>query len=49
MSHILIVEDEPDIALGLEDDLTVEGHLVEVVRDGATAAKHRGRRRRDSR
>ena len=34
MSRILIVEDEPDIALGLEDDLTVEGHQVEIVRDG---------------
>jgi DNA-binding response OmpR family regulator len=42
MSRILIVEDEPDIALGLEDDLTVEGHQVEVVRDGETAVR-RGR------
>jgi DNA-binding response OmpR family regulator len=38
MSRILIVEDEPDIALGLEDDLKVEGHDVEVVCDGETAA-----------
>ena len=42
MSRILIVEDEPDIALGLEDDLTVEGHQVEVVRDGDAACR-RGR------
>jgi DNA-binding response OmpR family regulator len=42
MARILIVEDEPDIALGLEDDLVVEGHDVEVVRDGAAAAQ-RGR------
>jgi two-component system alkaline phosphatase synthesis response regulator PhoP len=42
MSRILIVEDEPDIALGLEDDLTVEGHQVEVVRDGESACR-RGR------
>jgi DNA-binding response OmpR family regulator len=42
MSRILIVEDEPDIALGLEDDLRVEGYDVEVVRDGETAAR-RGR------
>ena len=42
MSRILIVEDEPDIALGLEDDLRVEGHDVEVVHDGETAAR-RGR------
>jgi two-component system alkaline phosphatase synthesis response regulator PhoP len=39
MSRILIVEDEPDIGLGLEDDLTVEGHQVEVVRDGDTASR----------
>ena len=42
MSRILIVEDEADIALGLEDDLTVEGHEVEVARDGETACR-RGR------
>jgi DNA-binding response OmpR family regulator len=42
MPRILIVEDEPDIALGLEDDLTLEGHQVEVVRDGE-AATRRGR------
>jgi DNA-binding response OmpR family regulator len=42
MSRILIVEDEPDIALGLEDDLRVEGHEVEVVRDGEAAVR-RGR------
>jgi DNA-binding response OmpR family regulator len=42
MSRILIVEDEPDIALVLEDDLTLEGHQVEVVRDGGTASQ-RGR------
>ena len=42
MSRILIVEDEADIALGLEDDLTVEGHEVEVARDGETASR-RGR------
>ena len=42
MSRILIVEDDPDIALGLEDDLTVEGHQMEVVRDGEIAAR-RGR------
>ncbi|MBL8296088.1 MAG: response regulator transcription factor [Bryobacterales bacterium] len=39
MPRILIVEDEPDIALGLEDDLTVEGHEVQVVRDGETASR----------
>ena len=42
MSRILIVEDEADIALGLEDDLTAEGYDVEVARDGETACR-RGR------
>jgi DNA-binding response OmpR family regulator len=42
MARILVVEDEPDIALGLVDDLTVEGHTVEVVADGPTALR-RGR------
>jgi len=38
MSRILIVEDEPAIALALEDDLRLEGHDVEVVTDGETAS-----------
>ena len=42
MSRILIVEDEPDIVMGLEDDLSLEGHQVEVVGDGESAAR-RGR------
>jgi len=39
LAHILVVEDEPPIALGLEDDLKLEGYEVEVVRDGATASR----------
>ena len=39
MSRILIVEDEPDIALALEDDLRTEGHEVEVARDGPSASR----------
>ena len=39
MSRILIVEDEPDIALGLEEDLTKHGHQVEIVRDGEAASR----------
>jgi len=39
MKRILVVEDEPGIALGLEDDLTMEGYQVEVVGDGAVAAR----------
>ena len=34
MTRILIVEDEPGIALGLETDLKLEGYDVEAVRDG---------------
>ena len=37
MARILVVEDEPAIALGLEDDLKLEGYQVEAVTDGATA------------
>lgn len=37
MSRILVVEDEPTLALGLEDDLKLEGHQVEVLGDGDTA------------
>jgi two-component system alkaline phosphatase synthesis response regulator PhoP len=39
MSRILVVEDEPDLAFGLEDDLKVEGYDVEVARDGESAAR----------
>jgi DNA-binding response OmpR family regulator len=42
MPRILIVEDEPDIALGLREDLSANGYEVEVVRDGESAAQ-RGR------
>jgi DNA-binding response OmpR family regulator len=42
MARILIAEDEPGIALSLEDDLTLEGYEVEVVGDGESAAR-RGR------
>ena len=39
MTRILVVEDEPGIALGLEDDLKMEGYDVEVASDGITAAR----------
>jgi len=42
MTRILVVEDEPGIALGLEDDLRLEGWDVELIGDGIAAAK-RGR------
>lgn len=37
MARILIVEDDPDIALGLEQDLRLEGYTVEVAGDGQRA------------
>jgi DNA-binding response OmpR family regulator len=39
MARILVVEDEPDIALLLRDDLAAEGHEVEVLTDGDAALK----------
>jgi DNA-binding response OmpR family regulator len=39
MPRILIAEDEPAIALTIEDDLTLEGYEVEVVSDGETASR----------
>jgi DNA-binding response OmpR family regulator len=39
MARILVVEDEPDIAMGLEEDLTRHGHVVEVARDGEAALR----------
>ena len=37
--RILIAEDEPAIALGLEDDLKMEGYQVEVTANGADALR----------
>ena len=39
MTKILIVEDEPSIALALEDDLRREGYDVELVGDGLAATE----------
>ena len=39
MTRILLVEDEPSIALALEDDLRREGYDVEVVDDGIRATE----------
>jgi DNA-binding response OmpR family regulator len=39
MTRILVVEDDPGIALGLEEDLTLEGYSVEVARDGEQAVR----------
>jgi DNA-binding response OmpR family regulator len=42
MARILVVEDDPAIALGLQDDLVLEGYEIEIARDGE-AAVTRGR------
>jgi DNA-binding response OmpR family regulator len=39
VARILVVEDEPGIALALEDDLRLEGHDVEVTGDGTVAIR----------
>ncbi len=39
MTKLLVVEDEPAIALGLRNDLTLEGYFVEVAGDGETASR----------
>jgi DNA-binding response OmpR family regulator len=39
MTRILVVEDEPQLARGLEDDLKLEGYDVEVSRDGEAASQ----------
>lgn len=37
--RILVVEDEPTIAIGLQDDLEIEGYRVDAVSDGETALR----------
>jgi len=37
MAKLLVVEDDRDIAMGLEEDLTRHGHDVTIVRDGEAA------------
>jgi two-component system alkaline phosphatase synthesis response regulator PhoP len=39
MARILVVEDEPSLAVCLENDLRLEGYEVEAVRDGEAAAE----------
>ena len=47
MARILVVEDEPTIAMGLHDDLELDGHDVQVVSDGVTAEAVARERRHD--
>jgi DNA-binding response OmpR family regulator len=39
MARILIAEDEPGIAMAIEDDLTLDGYEVEAVADGEAALR----------
>jgi two-component system alkaline phosphatase synthesis response regulator PhoP len=39
MTRILVAEDEPGIAFGLRNDLTLEGYEVEIAEDGETATR----------
>ena len=36
MTRILVVEDNPDLAYGLRNNLEIEGYRVEVADDGTT-------------
>jgi DNA-binding response OmpR family regulator len=47
MARILVVEDEPTIAMALRDDLELEGHVVDVVGDGVSAERAVMERRHD--
>jgi DNA-binding response OmpR family regulator len=47
MARILVVEDEPTIAMGLQDDLRLDGHTVDVIADGASAEAAALERRHD--
>jgi DNA-binding response OmpR family regulator len=42
MARILVVEDDPDIALGLGDDLKRQGYEVEIAGDGENAIRRAG-------
>jgi DNA-binding response OmpR family regulator len=39
MARVLVAEDEPGIALGLEDTLRLEGYQVQVVTTGTKASR----------
>jgi DNA-binding response OmpR family regulator len=43
MTRILVVEDEPGIAFGLETDLTMEGYEVTMEANGAAAVERAGK------
>jgi DNA-binding response OmpR family regulator len=39
MTRVLVVEDDRSLAMGLEDDLKLEGYQVQVARDGEAASR----------
>jgi two-component system alkaline phosphatase synthesis response regulator PhoP len=47
MTRVLVVEDEADIALGLEQDLRHDGYQVEVIDNGQRALERASRDRFD--
>ncbi|MEX2611172.1 MAG: response regulator transcription factor [Gemmatimonadota bacterium] len=40
MERILVIEDNPDLAFGLRNNLEIEGYAVDVVEDGAEGLAH---------
>ena len=47
MPRILVIEDEPTIAMGLQDDLRIEGHTVDLCTDGLSGEQAALRRQHD--
>ena len=47
MPRILVIEDEPTIAMGLQDDLRIEGHTVDLRTDGPSGEQEAMRGQHD--
>src|SRR4051794_27965690 len=47
MTRILVIEDNPDLAFGLRNNLEIEGYEVEVAADGAVGLERAGQSRPD--
>lgn len=48
MTRILVAEDEPGIAMALQDDLSLEGYAIELVADGLSAVRRAREERFDA-
>lgn len=48
MTRILVAEDEPGIAMALQDDLSLEGYAIELVADGLSAVSRAREERFDA-